>query len=44
MPRATILVILEDTDAKSALLIKELIDKALEKIPRVEIELSIRGK
>ena len=44
MPRATILVILEDTDAKAALLVKELIDKALERIPKVETELSIRGK
>ena len=44
MVRATILVILEDTDAKAALQVKELIDKALEKTPKVETELSIRGR
>lgn len=42
--RATILVIMEDTDLKQASLVKELIDKAVEKIPRVETELNIRGK
>jgi len=42
--RATILVILEDTDMKQATLVKELIDKAVEKIPKVETEISIRGK
>ena len=42
--RATILVILEDTDMKQAALVKDLIDKAVEKIPKVETEISIRGK
>ena len=42
--RATILVILEDTDMKQAALVKELIDKAIEKIPKIETEISIRGK
>jgi len=42
--RATILVIIEDTDDKTALLAKQLVDKALEKVPRVETELNIRGK
>jgi hypothetical protein len=42
--RATILVILEDTDMKQAALVKELIDKVVEKIPKVETEISIRGK
>ena len=42
--RATILVILEDTDMKQATLVKELIDKAVEKIPKIETEISIRGK
>jgi hypothetical protein len=42
--RATILVIMDDTDVKQATLLKEAIDKAVEKIPRVETELNIRGK
>ena len=44
MARATILVILENTDSKAAVLVKEMIDKALEKIPGVETELTVRGK
>ena len=44
MARATILVTIENTDAKQALMVKELIDKAVEKISGVETELSIRGK
>jgi len=42
--RATILVILEDTDEKQALLIKQSIDKIVEKVPKAEVELTIRGK
>ena len=44
MARMTILVTLDNTDVKQAVLIKELIDKALEKIPGVETELTVRGK
>jgi len=44
MARATIMVRLENTDDKQALLVKELITKAVEKIPGAEIELHVMGK
>jgi hypothetical protein len=42
--RATILVILEDTTDEQALAVKKIVDKAVEKFPKVETELSLRGK
>ena len=42
--RATILIMLEDTDEKQALDVKKAVEKIVEKIPKAEIELSVRGK
>jgi hypothetical protein len=42
--RATILVMLEDTDEKTALEVKKAVEKVVEKIPKAEVELSVRGK
>jgi hypothetical protein len=44
MPRATILVILEDITEEQAVLAKKAVEIAVAKIPKAEIELSIRGK
>jgi len=42
--RATILVMLEETTEQQAILVKQAIDKVLEKVPKAETELTIRGK
>ena len=44
MPRASIIVTMEDTTEEQALAAKKAVDKALEKFPKVETELNIRGK
>jgi hypothetical protein len=40
--RATIMVILEDTNDKQAIEVKQAIQKAVEKIPKVEVQLNTR--
>lgn len=42
--RASILIILEDTSEKQAVEVKQAVEKVVEKIPKAEVELSIRGK
>ena len=44
MPRATILVILEDVTEEQALTAKKAVDIAVNKMPKAEVELTIRGK
>lgn len=44
MPRATILVILEEVSEEQAVAAKKAVEIAIAKIPKSEIELSIRGK
>jgi hypothetical protein len=44
MPRATILVIMEDISEEQAVQAKKAVESAVAKIPKVEIELNIRGK
>jgi hypothetical protein len=44
MPRATILVIMEDISEEQAVAAKKQVEIAVAKIPKAEVELSIRGK
>lgn len=44
MPRATILVILEDVTEEQAVQAKKQVEVAVAKLPKVEIELTIRGR
>ena len=44
MPRATILVILEDVTEEQAVQAKKQVEVAVAKLPKAEIELTIRGR
>lgn len=44
MPRATILVMLEDVSEDQAVQVKKAVEIAVAKVPKAEIELTIRGK
>jgi len=44
MSRATIMVRLDNTSDKEALLLKELVQAAIAKIPGAEVELHVMGK
>ncbi len=44
MPRATIIVIMEDVSEEQAVMAKKAVEIAVNKIPKAEVELNIRGK
>lgn len=44
MPRATILVIIEDVTEEQAVTAKKQVEIAVAKLPKAEVELTIRGK